>query len=403
MKVLMLVATSVATDTRVLREARTLVDAGNSVHIVGRSVPEDFDAGDGITVSSVGTSSVFRAEGQASLSGRKLSAPVRFARWVLLPQHRRSSFGRWAGGAHDDAKDRTFDVVHAHDFTALSVGESLARTHGVPLVYDSHELWSGLPREHRPTPLANWRERRLEARLGGSAAAVLTVCDGVADALGRRYGWRNITVVRNSFPFQPEPPAALTAPTGLVYAGRVAAFRELETISAASADVALPITVVGPADETFLSSFDRGRIDVVPVLPLAGASELIVSAGLSLVTHSDKWENHRLAMPNKLFHAVSLGVPVVATDVGELARMVRKHNLGTLYAPGDAGSLIRAVGEAVAGYEKFRVAVEAARGELSWSTDAARLLDVYAKLARRTEQRSMKDRSQRLPGRGDHV
>ncbi len=380
MRVLMLVATSVATDTRVLREARTLVDAGNSVHIVGRSVPPGFDAGESITVSSVGASSVFRAEGQATLSGRNLTPPVRLARWAFLPQHRRSTFGRWADGTYEDAKGREFDVVHAHDFTALAVGERLAREHSVPLVYDSHELWSGLPREHRPTPIIKYKERRLEAALGGRATAVLTVCEGVADALRRQFGWNNVTVVRNSFPYQPGLPAPLKAPTGLVYAGRVAAFRELETIAAASLQVELPITIVGPADGTFLRSFDRGRVDVRPALPLEGASELIQAAGLSLVTHSDKWQNHILAMPNKLFHAVSLGVPMVATDVGELAKMVRKHNLGTLYTPGDAASLIRAVDDAVAGYEEFHASVEASREELSWSNDAARLLDVYAKL-----------------------
>lgn len=388
MRVLMLVATSVATDTRVLREARTLVGAGNSVHIVGRSVPGGFDPGEHITVSSVGASSMFRPEGQASLSGKKLNPPVRLVRWVLLPQHRQSTFGRWAESAYEEAKGREFDVVHAHDFTALATGERLAREHGVPLIYDSHELWTGLPREHRPTPLTKRRERHLEAALGGRATAVLTVGEGVADALRRQYEWRNITVVRNSFPFRTDLPAPLETPSGIVYAGRVAAFRELETISAASRHVELPVIVVGPADGTFLTSFERGRLDVRPALPLEGASELIQAAGLSLVTHSDKWKNHRLAMPNKLFHAVSLGVPVVATDVGELAKMVRKHNLGTLYTPGDSASLIRAVDDAVAGYEEFHAAVEAARAELSWSNDAARLLDVYAKLTDGRSDRS---------------
>lgn len=200
MNVLMLVATPVATDTRVLREAGALVEAGHSVHIIGRSVPEDFVPPAGITVSSVGTSSVFRAEGGQSLAGRRLSAPVRLARWTLLPQHRRSSFGRWAAGAVEDGRTRDFDVVHAHDFTALAAGDELARDHGVPLIYDSHELWSGLPREYRPTPLADRRERREEAELGGRAAAVITVGDGVADALRSQYGWNHVEVVRNSFP-----------------------------------------------------------------------------------------------------------------------------------------------------------------------------------------------------------
>ena len=380
----MLVATSVATDTRVLREARTLVGAGHSVHIIGRSVPEGFDAGDGITVSSVGTSSVFRAEGQPSLSGRKLSAPVRFARWFLLPQHRRSSFGRWADGAIADARGRDFDVVHAHDFTALRAADALAAERGVPFVYDSHELWTGMPREHRPTPLADRRERRDEARWGGRAAAVITVGDGVAAALRDLHGWRNITVVHNSFPFTGELPAPLPEPRGLVYAGRVAAFRELETIAEARRRVEVPITVVGPADETWLGTFDRAELEVLPARPLAQASELLVSAGLSLVTHSDKWLNHRLAMPNKLFHAVSLGIPLVATDVGELGRMVREYDLGTLYEPGNADSLVRAISDAVREYPKLVGNVRAARPELSWDADADRLLTVYEELVRMT-------------------
>ena len=384
MRILMLVATSVATDTRVLREARTLVGAGHSVHVIGRSVPEGFDAGEGITVSSVGTSSVFRAEGQPSLKGRKLSAPVRFARWALLPQHRRSSFGRWADGAIADARGREFDVVHAHDFTALRAADTLAAERGVPFVYDSHEFWPGLPREYRPTPLADRRERREEAEWGGRAAAVITVGDGVADALRELYGWDNVTVVHNSFPRAAELPEPLEEPKALVYAGRVAAFRELEVIATASRYVDIPITVMGPADETWLGTFDRGDVEVLPAKPLPEASETLVAGGISLVTHSDKWLNHRLAMPNKLFHAVSLGIPLVATDVGELGRMVREHGLGTLYEPGNPDSLVRAISEAVGGYRKLVSNVRAARPALSWDADADRLLTVYDEIIRVT-------------------
>lgn len=380
MKILMLVATSVATDTRVLREARTLAEAGHGVHIIGRSVPEGFDPGDGLTVSSVGTSSVFRAEGKPSLQGKRLSLPVKLARWALLPQHRRSAFKRWAAGAVDDARQREFDVVHAHDFTALEAAATLAGERGVPFVYDSHEFWPGLPREYRPTPLADRRERREEAEFGGRAAAVLTVGQGVADALKDTYGWDNVTVVHNSFPLRDDLPEPLTEPNGLVYAGRVAAFRELETIAEASTHVDLAITVVGPADETWLTSFDRGRLEVRPALPLDEASALLQRRGISLVTHSNKWLNHRLAMPNKLFHAVSLGIPMVATDVGELARMVRTHRLGELYTPGDARSLQAAIESVVRDYPRWAGNVGAARRALSWESDADRLRAVYKDL-----------------------
>ena len=80
-RVLMLVWTGVSTDTRVLREARTLVDEGWSVHIIGRAVPSDFVAPQGISVSSVGVPP--SAQGRT----RKLSVVERAGRWLMLPEH----------------------------------------------------------------------------------------------------------------------------------------------------------------------------------------------------------------------------------------------------------------------------------------------------------------------------
>ena len=128
MRVLMLVWTDVATDTRVLREAGTLVAAGHPVHVIGRDVPADFVPPAGITVSSAsGTSALKRSGG--SLTSRPMSVPVRAARWALLPQHVRAAHHAWVAAAEPDADARQFDVVHAHDFTALPLGARLADRH----------------------------------------------------------------------------------------------------------------------------------------------------------------------------------------------------------------------------------------------------------------------------------
>lgn len=408
MRILMLVATSVATDTRVLREAGTLAATGHDVHIIGKQVPAGYVPPDGITVSSATAGSVFRPAGAPSLGRAPRLAPwTRAARWLLLPEHRNQAYARWARGAEADATEREFDVVHAHDFTALPVGHRLATARGVPLVYDSHELWCGRPRVGRPTPLQTRRELREEARLGAQATVVITVGEGVARALRKRFGWPHVVVVRNSFPETsrsaapaapavpapapavPAPAASVPAqppapagelperPIGLVYAGRLAPYRELETIAAASRRLPIPVTLLGPADETWLSRFDPGSAEVRPALPADRVDEVLRGAGLALVTHSDRWENHRLAMPNKLFHAVRAGVPVVATDVGELAAVVRAYRIGTLYRPGDPDALVRAVEKAVTGYPELVRALRAATAALSWDVDAAVLLGAY--------------------------
>ncbi len=389
LRVLMLVATSVATDTRVLREAATLASAGHAVHIVGKDVPAGTTAPDGVTVSSAGAASAFRPTGTPSASGRRLSAPQRFGRWVLLPQHRNQAFGSWARAAVDDARGRDFDVVHAHDFTALAAGARLGAERGVPYVYDTHELWSGRQRQYRPTPVQDRRERAEEARLGAAAAAVITVGDGVADALRARFGWTHVVVVRNSFEQQVSDVGGLPplpeSPSGLVYAGRIDAYRELETvIAAAPALDGLSVSLVGPADDVWVGRHAAGarvaRVEVLPALDVPGVTALLRARGLALVTHSDRFESHRLALPNKLFHAVHAGVPVVATDVPELASVVRRYGLGELYRPGDAVDLAAAARRAVASYASLVTAVAMAAPALSWPADAERLLAVYRSL-----------------------
>lgn len=373
-RVLMLVWTGVSTDTRVLREASSLVEAGWSVHIIGRAVPSDFVPPPGISVSSVGAPPA--AQGRR----RELNVIERALRWLMLPEHVGRRLAAWQREALVEARAHPADVVHAHDFSALPVGAELAQAWGVPLVYDSHELWSGRPRVGRPTPWRGKRHARLEAKLGARAQIVLTVGDGVADALRQRYGWRDVRVVRNTFPRTQPHEQLKGAPIAAVYAGRIAPYRELEVIARASRSTDLPITLIGPTDAQFVARFDSGRARIEASLSADEVDGVLAAAGLALVTHSDRWENHRLALPNKLFHAVRAGVPVVATDVGELARTVREHDLGELYRPGDADDMVRAIERAVARYDELQARVRAAERPLSWETDGRVLIDAYVTL-----------------------
>jgi glycogen synthase len=371
-RVLMLVWTGVATDTRVRREAAALAEAGHSVHIIGRAVPADFLPDPGVTVSSVG------AGPRAATRSRPLTPPNRAVRWLLLEPYVRRRVAAWRAAAYVEGRQRGADVVHAHDLPALPVTARLALQWRIPFIYDSHELWTGRPRQGAHWPDLARTDQRLERELGSQASAVLTVGDGLADALYEQYGWRHVRVVRNSFPLQMSVPALPVAPMGLVYAGRLAADRELEVIAAASELVDLPITALGPSDARWLASFQPGRVEVLPAEDLHAVGARLSRAGLALVTHSDRWPNHRLALPNKLFHASSLGVPVVATGVGELAAIVAEWGLGTLYRPGDPQSLAAAVHLARANYPRLRAASERARRPLSWERDREVLLQTYA-------------------------
>jgi len=378
----MLVATSVATDTRVLREAHSLIQDGCFVTIVGRNIPEDYVPPRGIKVYSASSGQGLRPSSMASLKTKRLSPLLRAIRWFLLPQHRTRSFQAWSDSTYAIASGLKFDIVHAHDFTALEVGSRLSQEQSVPLIYDSHEWWFGRQRQYRATPMTDRREARIERELGKKAAAVITVGESIAELLKVEREIKDVFVVRNSFPiFGDTTKKVVTPPVGIIYAGRIDAYRELEVILAATADMSIPICWMGDYDNQWATHYvalaRKAGIEVLSSQKIEAVTAAMQDAGLAFVTHSNQFESHRLAMPNKLFHAIQAGVPVIATDVTELARIVRHHDIGELYTPGDSQSMILAINRAIARHSELLANVLASQTELSWDRDEQVLRSAY--------------------------
>jgi glycosyltransferase involved in cell wall biosynthesis len=276
------------------------------------------------------------------------------------------------------------DVVHAHDFNTLELAAKTAARTGAALVYDSHEFWRGRARHGRPEPLRRRRAAAREDALLPRADLVLTVSEGIAERL-RGSGAPRVVVVRNSFPARPAAGPLPQHPTGLVYAGRIGPGRDLETLvdaAPALAAVGVRPVVVGPADADHLARL-RARAEGKPVdlrpepLPLDDVDEVYRREGLAVVTLDDSCENHRLALPNKLFHAVRAGIPVIAADLPELSRAVRGQGIGATYRPGDAASLAAAVAEVAGRYQDALSAVAATQELYRWDRDAAALVEAY--------------------------
>ena len=382
---LMLVATSVAGDTRVLREAQCLVDEGFEIKILGRNVPVDFHPPTGISILSASSGSGLRPSTMGSLTTKKLPVHLRILRWLLLPLHRGKSFQAWADEAYLLAVPLQFQVVHAHDFTALQLGARLAKEHNVPFIYDSHEWWLGRQRQYRPTPIIDRKEVMLEAKLANQAAAVITVGESIAGLMESQRGVRKVFVVRNSFPNEGDNTnKVVTPPRGIIYAGRIDAYRELEVTMEVAQKISLPICWMGDHENQWSANFvPRARksgIEVLNSQAISAVTTAMQNAGLVFVTHSNQFESHRLALPNKLFHAVHAGVPVIATDVTELGRMVRQYDIGELYEPGNAKSMEAAIGRAISRHSELISNVQAAKAELSWDRDAQVLRDIYAEV-----------------------
>lgn len=375
MRIAMLLHKSVSHDTRVRREASALTAAGHEVTVV--HLPPAGEATDGLSLP-------FRLAPATLRRGRK-----------RLPHAAR--LGAEAARIAVVAARARPDVVHAHDAAMLLPGLLAARQARARLVYDSHELATGVPYRRGVWPAVVSTVERLGAP---RADAAIAVSDGIAARLAERYRLRTPPIVVRNLPDLP-PPGNAKAPDlrrelGLgeapliLHQGAAAPGRGCETLLRA-------LALLPQGHLLFLGASDSDRARLEPIARQlrvgdrahfrgAVAPEALLShtaqadVGVSLL--EDSCENHRLALPNKLFEYVAAGLPVVVSDLPEAARLVRERRIGWCADPADPGSVASAVERALErrGDEKLRQALAAAASELSWATEKRHLVALYERL-----------------------
>jgi glycosyltransferase involved in cell wall biosynthesis len=379
MRIVMLLHKSVEHDARVRREAKALQEGGHDVVVVHLPRPGQEPRG------ASGEGYAIRSATSDGPAGR-------------LPGPPRRAFAA-ARMARTARRERP-DVVHAHDAAMLAPGSSAARRSGTMLVYDSHELATGVPYHSRAwSAVIATVERRFVPRCD----AVITVSDGIAERLQQKYGLsERPTVVRNLPDLPPPGDAGVedlrqalgsdAAPL-ILHHGAVAADRGSETLVRSLQHLDGAHLLFLGAEGPYVDGLRRlsadlaldSRVHFHPPVPLAELLSYSSQADVGVTLLEDTCENHRLALPNKAFEYVAAGIPVVASDLPELSRLVDRYRIGWNADPADPVAVAEALRRAIASRDDDELSARLARAaeELTWRRERQRLLELYERLGER--------------------
>jgi glycosyltransferase involved in cell wall biosynthesis len=127
-----------------------------------------------------------------------------------------------------------------------------------------------------------------------------------------------------------------------------------------------------------------GRAFCLPPVPLDELPALTASADIGLSVFQNTSLSYYLAAPNKLFEYMRAGLPIVASDFPEVARLWEAGDLGERVDPADPSAVARAVSALYEDADRRRRIAETAqrlaRERFSWEGEARKLIALYAEL-----------------------
>lgn len=317
-------------DSRVLRHAALLVEAGHDVRIFAQS-PLPASPPAPVTV----------IPGPGSDTRVRFGMLVRQAPASLLPASADALY--WLSPSRVAARRNLLrfqpDLVIANDWRALPIALAAKRALGARLIYDSHEfapeefadswLWRLLAREH---------VIRIEDRYIREADAIATVSDGIADALAQRYGLARPIVISNTPAWQATVFRPTTHPITVLYHGAVVPRRGLETLieSVSLWPEEFRLVIRGPAQGGFdqhlrnLAGPFGERIALAPPVSPDQLISTAAQADIGIFLLSNNTRHARFAMPNKIFEYMQAGLMVISSDLPEVRRVVAGASCGLL-------------------------------------------------------------------------
>lgn len=365
-------------DARVWKEARSLADAGYSVALLGcrygiSRLRRTREAGIDVVEIPLG-----ERHGGVSQIGRGRSLLQLWLEVVRTPAH----------------------VYHVHNIHPAPAAWLAAQLRRARLVYDAHELYGDEGQSGVGGRTAARASILVERLLVQRSDAVITTNRSRAEVLARRHGRDGITVLSNVpavvdklEPLDPGYPSGvpILLYQGGVYAER--AFRETLEALKMLEDVHLVILGFGRQSELerisgWAAELGLGeRVHFLPARPFEDLARTAASATVGLVPIRSGRLNHYLGDTNKLHEYLMGGLPVVASDIPEVRRVVTEGDphVGELFdasSPRSIADAIRRVLEnpdvyAARRREARRLALE----RFNWRVEERGLLAIYDTLA----------------------
>ncbi len=287
------------------------------------------------------------------------------------------------------------NLLVSNDLDTLLPNFLISRIKHVPVVYDSHELFTETPEViNRPIIKGIWET--LERLILPKLTDVITVNRSIADIFEAKYPIR-VKVIRNvptrirSQQFKSRKELGLPENTSILIlqgAGINIQRGAEELVEAMQYIENAVLLIIGSGD--VLDSLKMiatrlglsNKVKFIGKLPYTELMHYTANANLGLTLDKDTNPNYRYSLPNKLFDYIHAGIPILASPMVEIKRIIEQYGVGETIENHDPKHIAAKINGLIHGEGKaatYKANCKKAAQELCWEHEELTLKEIYGK------------------------
>lgn len=277
-------------------------------------------------------------------------------------------------------------ILLANDLDALAANFLAARKHGIPLVYDSHEIYTEMPSVQNRFTQKVWR--LAEKKMIHKIEYMMTASNSYADWFVKKYGIERPVVVQN-FPKRAEFSQSGSKKNKIIlYQGAINPSRGLDKIIPAMKllpDAELWIAGSGPKLNEYQAltknlGLDH-KITFFGALKPQDLQEITLKADVGLSIEENNGESYFYSLPNKISDYIRCGVPIVVSDFPEMKKIVNQYGVGEIIRDHSEQELAEKITKVLNNDREFyQDNLKKAATDLCWENEVPKLLQLFHKL-----------------------
>lgn len=358
-----------ATASRVLKQGKTLQDAGYRVLVFSKAENnrQSSEIIDGIQIEKI------------HLLSKKLPSNIITHFFCFLEFYLKIR-----------KKCESFDIIDCHSITSLLMGYLISKKNNAKIIFNTHEL------ETEITGLKGFRkkiDKILEKKLIYKCAHVITVSKSIGDWYKNQYSIENVSCIYNAPRYTDDfdqhnnyfrQHFNIPADTIVfLYQGALEVARGLDLLVDCFKILSNKYVVIFMGYGS-LSGYIQAEADSTDnifyheAVPMSKLKDTTSSAdyGMSLIAPASL--NEEYCMPNKLFEYIMYGLPVIGFNTKDQAEFIKKHDIGYVLEKYDAASLKELILSIDSKkYPFFKENVQKIRKDISWETMEKQLVNIY--------------------------